>query len=266
MKVAVSSEGPEPELSVGRRFGVSPYFLIADLESGTFEAIQNPGSSGERGAGAQAVVLLLNLDVKVLLTGHCSPAIRHHLEANGVEVLSGLSGVVRDVVRRYRMGETGNREDEEVKTGLRMVSCGELRDAARRSWNQILSMLPMMAGVVLLVGLFNSFISRELIASIFSGNVILDTFWGACSGSLFVGNPINSYIIGGELLHQSVSLFAVTAFMITWITVGLVQLPAESAALGRGFAIRRNIACFLLAFPIAMATVFILAIWNGGPA
>jgi len=119
---------------------------------------------------------------------------------------------------------------------------------------------------VLLVGLFNSFVSRAFLKAAFSGHVGLDTFWGACAGSLLAGNPINSYIIGGGLWKQGVSLFAVTAFMLAWVTVGLVQLPAEIAALGRRFALRRNVACFLLAFPVAVATVWILAVWNGGPA
>ena len=268
MKVAIPSEDPDLESSVSRRFGTSRYFLIADLETGTFEVMRNPGSLGERAAGMQAVVLLLSQDVGALLTGYCSPAMRRHLKANGVEVFSGLSGVARDIMQQYRIGEIGRRKEEGIKTGLRMrmVFWGNLRDAARRSWNQVLSMLPILGGVVLLVGLFNSFVSRKLVASIFSGNVILDIFWGACAGSIFAGNPINSYIIGGELLRQGVGLFAVTALMLTWVTVGLVQLPAEMAALGRRFAILRNIACFLLAFPIAMATVLILAVVTGVPS
>jgi len=124
-------------------------------------------------------------------------------------------------------------------------------------------MLPILGGVVLLAGLFNSFVSKQLVASLFSGNAVLDTFWGACAGSVFTGNPINSYVIGGELLKHGVSLFAVTAFILTWVTVGLVQLPAEIAALGRRFAILRNVVCFVLAFPIALATVFILTLVTG---
>jgi hypothetical protein len=97
-----------------------------------------------------------------------------------------------------------------------------------------------------------------ILTSIFSGNVALDTLWGACFGSIFAGNPINSYIIGGELLKYGVSLFAVTAFIVTWVTVGLVQLPAEIAAFGKRFALLRNGLSFLLAIPVAIVTVLIL--------
>jgi len=267
MNVAISCEGPDPSSAVSRRFGVSPYFLIVDLETETIASVENPGVTAERGAGVQAVALLLNRDVGVLLTGYCSPAMRRQLENNGVEVFSGLACSAQDALQRYREGAMKNKDGEKAgQTWLQMaISGGNPREAARRSWKQVLSMFPIMIGVVLLVGLFNSFVSKAFLQAVFSGHVVFDTFWGASAGSILAGNPINSYIIGGELLKQGVSLFAVTAFILTWVTVGLVQLPAEIAALGRRFALRRNIACFLLVFPIAIATVLILAALNGGP-
>ena len=265
MRVAISSEGPDLGCSISRRFGVSPYSLVVDLESGTLEAVRNPGAAAQRAAGMQAVVQLLRQDVQVLFTGYCSPAARQHLEANGVQVHTGLSGIAGDILRRYKTGEIECRKEERIETESyrRVVTRDHLYGAAKRSWNQFLSMLPVLAGVVLLVGVFNSFIPKQLVASLFSGNAVFDTLWGACAGSVFTGNPINSYVIGGELLKQGVSLFAVTAFILAWVTVGLVQLPAEMAALGRRFAILRNLICFLLAFPIALATVFILTFVAG---
>lgn len=133
-----------------------------------------------------------------------------------------------------------------------------LVNAARSAARQFVTLLPILIGVVLLIGLFDVFVSRGLLTSIFSGNVALDTLWGACFGSIFAGNPINSYVIGGELLKYGVSLFAVTAFIVTWVTVGLVQLPAEIAAFGKRFALLRNGMSFLMAIPIAILTVLIL--------
>lgn len=103
-----------------------------------------------------------------------------------------------------------------------------------------------------------SYYSDRLLASIFSGNTFLDTLWGACFGSILAGNPINSYVIGGELLKYNISLFAVTALIVTWVTVGLVQLPAEIAALGKKFALLRNGLSFVLSIPIAIVTVLIV--------
>jgi len=136
--------------------------------------------------------------------------------------------------------------------------------AFRKSARQFANLLPLLAGVVLLIGLFNTFVSREVLSSVFSGDPALDTLRGAGFGSILAGNPINSYIIGGELLKDGVSLYAVTALVITWVTVGLVQLPAEMAALGRRFGLVRNGLCFALSIPIAILTVIILNLGGGG--
>ena len=130
--------------------------------------------------------------------------------------------------------------------------------ALRNSAKQFANILPIMIGVVLCIGLFNAFVSNESLASIFSGNALLDTLWGACFGSILAGNPINSYVIGRALLNHSISLFAVTAFIVTWVTVGLVQLPAEIASLGLRFALLRNALCLILAIPVAILTVVLL--------
>lgn len=262
MKVAISAEDPALESAMGSRFGISPYYVIVDLGTGEWEAVRNPGSSGKRGAGVEAIILVISKDVKVVLTGYCSPTARKHLETNGIAVSTGLSGTVEDALERYKKGEI--RKTQEVKVGVlnrwSFLNASNVTNALKRSVNQFAAMLPILVGVVLLIGLFSALVPREILASFFSGNAILDTLWGACFGSILAGNPINSYVIGGELLKQGVSLFAVTALIITWVTVGLVQLPAEMAALGRRFAILRNAICFILSIPIALIAVVILNI------
>jgi len=117
---------------------------------------------------------------------------------------------------------------------------------------------PVLLGVILLLGLFRTFISEQMIASVFTGNLIKDTLLGSIIGSISAGNPINSYVIGGELLKNHVSLFAVTAFIAAWVTVGIVQLPAEASILGKRFAISRNILSFILSIFVSIATVITL--------
>ncbi len=119
--------------------------------------------------------------------------------------------------------------------------------------------LPVILGVILLLGLFKTFVTGEMIQSIFTGGILLDTVVGAGIGSISAGNPITSYIIGGELLKDGVSLYAVTSFMIAWVTVGLVQLPVEATFLGRRFAILRNLISFVFACLVSIAAV--LTLW-----
>jgi predicted Fe-Mo cluster-binding NifX family protein len=260
MKIAISSEGTDLKAQVGHRFGGSPYLIIVDLGTGNFEAVPNPGSSGKHGAGVQTIVLAISKDAKVVLTGYCSPAARRHLEANGIEIFTGLSGTVGEVLESYKKGEIRKTEAATIENEpeKRVVDKAILIHAMKRSCNQFASMLPIFLGVVLLIGLLNTFVSRNFLAALFSGNPVLDTLLGAFFGSILAGNAINSYIIGGELLEYGISLFPVTALIITWVTVGFIQLPVEIAALGRRFALLRNGICFILSIPIAIITVFIV--------
>lgn len=122
------------------------------------------------------------------------------------------------------------------------------------------STLPLLLGVILLMGLFRTFVSKQTIHSVFTGELLRDTLIGAVIGSFLAGNPITSYIIGGELLKEGVSLFAVTAFIVTWVTVGIVQFPAEAAILGKRFALARNVLSFILAILVSIAVVITLRV------
>jgi uncharacterized membrane protein YraQ (UPF0718 family) len=118
--------------------------------------------------------------------------------------------------------------------------------------------LPVLLGVILLLGLFKTYVSPQLISLVFTGELFRDTLLGSVIGSVSAGNPITSYIIGGELLKEGVSLFAVTAFIAAWVTVGVIQLPAEASILGKRFALTRNGLSFIFAILVAIATVVTL--------
>jgi uncharacterized membrane protein YraQ (UPF0718 family) len=115
--------------------------------------------------------------------------------------------------------------------------------------------LPTLLGVVLLLGLFLTLVSKQFIASVFTGELLRDTAIGSAIGSIAAGNAVNSYIIGGELMKEGVSLFAITAFIVTWVTVAVTQFPAEVAFLGKRFAVIRNSLSFFLAILVSIASV-----------
>jgi len=258
MKIAVSSEGPDLEAKVADRFSTAKYLLIIDLDNGEYEAVPNPVTMRQQGAGIQAIVLAVSKGAKAVLTGYASPAVANQFKSSGIEILTGMTGTVRDAVEQYKKTSPLKVSETRTNSKTAMINKGILAHATRSAARQLVNLLPILIGVVLLIGLFNVFVSEELLTSIFSGNIVLDTLWGACFGSILAGNPINSYVIGGELLKYGVSLFAVTAFIVTWVTVGLVQLPAEIAAFGKRFALLRNGLSFLFAIPIALLTVVIL--------
>jgi len=126
--------------------------------------------------------------------------------------------------------------------------------------NNFWQSIPILIGVLLLIGLLNNLAGKNFYAKIFSQNVLADSFLGAIFGSIAAGNPITSYVVGGELLKEGVSLIAVTAFLLTWVTVGIVQLPAESLMLGKKFTWTRNALGFISAIIISFLAWIILKI------
>lgn len=137
-----------------------------------------------------------------------------------------------------------------------------IKQASIKALNSLKQVVPIILGVIMLVSLSIAIIPKSFYRDIFTGNQILDPLLGAIFGSIAMGNPIISYIIGGELLEQGVSLLAITAFVLAWVSVGVVQLPAESLMLGKKFAITRNVISFLIALIIAVLVVFTLSFFR----
>jgi uncharacterized membrane protein YraQ (UPF0718 family) len=117
-----------------------------------------------------------------------------------------------------------------------------------------LSMLPMLLGVIGLVGIMQVYVTPEMMASVFGKGILSDTLIGTFTGAISSGNPAISYLVGGELLEEGTSLYAVTAFILSWVTLGFVQLPAEATALGLRFALYRNLLSLIATIMIAIAT------------
>jgi hypothetical protein len=131
--------------------------------------------------------------------------------------------------------------------------------ALKKSLLNLKSSLPIMLGVLLLVGLVNQLFSNYY-TEIFNGSLFLDPLKGALAGSISFGIPITSFIVGGELLEQGVSLIAITAFILAWSTVGIAMLPLEISTLGKKFSIIRNSICFVFSVIIAILTVWTLSL------
>lgn len=134
-------------------------------------------------------------------------------------------------------------------------------NALKQTTKSLLMTLPVLFGVLFLIALFQTLIGPEKLILLFNGNLLLDSFIGAFVGSIFAGNPITSYILGGEFFDAGINIMAISSFIVAWVTVGIVQLPAEMLLLGKKFALLRNLLSFLSAILIGICTYFILLIW-----
>ena len=71
--------------------------------------------------------------------------------------------------------------------------------------------LPILMGVLMLLALADVLIPKQTYSRIFTKSWFLDPLIGAGLGSISGGNPLTSYIIGGELRQVGVSMLAITA-------------------------------------------------------
>ena len=104
-KICITSQGDNLDSGVDPRFGRCQFFIIANAETLEFEAIQNPNLDAMGGAGIQSGQLIINKDVKVVLTGNVGPNAFQTLKAAGIEVITGLSGSIREIIEKYNKGE-----------------------------------------------------------------------------------------------------------------------------------------------------------------
>lgn len=116
MKIAVTSTGPTLDDAVEARFGRCAYFLIIDPDNLEFEPIPNPNIALGGGAGIQSAQLMANKDVSIVLTGNCGPNAFQTFGAAGIQVITGVSGQVRQAVQQYKSGTLASASTPSVQS------------------------------------------------------------------------------------------------------------------------------------------------------
>ena len=105
MKIAISATGPTLEAEVDPRFGRCQHFIIADPETMQFEVLDNSSAMAAGGAGISAAQMIAGQGVKAVLTGNCGPNAYGVLSAAGIQVITGVSGTVKDAAQQYKEGK-----------------------------------------------------------------------------------------------------------------------------------------------------------------
>jgi len=114
MKICVTSQGDNLDAQVDPRFGRCPYFIIGDTDTSEFEAIQNPNINGMGGVGVQSGQVMSEKQVKAVLTGNVGPNAFQALQAGDIEVITGVSGKVKEAIEKYKKGEFKSTQDPSV--------------------------------------------------------------------------------------------------------------------------------------------------------
>ena len=105
MKVAISAIGPSLDAEVDPRFGRCQYIIVADPDTMEFEATENTNIMAGGGAGISTAQMVANMGVQVVLTGNCGPNAYQTLSAAGIQVITGVSGSVKEAIEGYKTGK-----------------------------------------------------------------------------------------------------------------------------------------------------------------
>ena len=105
MKICITAQGDKLDSQIDPRFGRCQYFIIVDIETLEFEAIQNPNIDAMGGAGVQSGQFVAEKQAKAVLTGNVGPNAFQTLQAGGLEVIVGVSGSVKEAIEKYKKGE-----------------------------------------------------------------------------------------------------------------------------------------------------------------
>ena len=103
-KICITSEGNSLNSNVDPRFGRCKYFIFVEMDSRDFESVLNPNIESMGGAGIQSGQFIADKGVKTVLTGNVGPNAFQTLQAAGVSVITGVSGIVEDAVQQYAAG------------------------------------------------------------------------------------------------------------------------------------------------------------------
>lgn len=120
MKICITSDGNNIDSKVDPRFGRCQYFIFIDTDSLAFEAVQNPNINSMGGAGIQSGQFVSEKHVKTVLTGNVGPNAFKTLQAAGVDIVTGVTGTVKEAIEKYKKGELKATKDPSVKAKFGM--------------------------------------------------------------------------------------------------------------------------------------------------
>ncbi len=105
MKVAISATGPSLDSEVDPRFGRCQYLIVADTDTMEFNGTENSNIMAGGGAGISTAQTVASLGAQVVLTGNCGPNAYQTLSAAGIQVITGISGSVKDAIDGFKAGK-----------------------------------------------------------------------------------------------------------------------------------------------------------------
>lgn len=135
----------------------------------------------------------------------------------------------------------------------------KLKDASKKSVKILVQNSIRIFAIFVIIAILEKFLSPQAVSQFllkFRGFVGIIA--GALTGAVMMGPAATSYPLGQYLLAHNASYSLVTAFLFTWVGIGIVALPLEFKFLGKKFTLLRNSFTFIAAILIALIMGVIL--------
>ncbi len=134
MKIAISATRSSLDAPMEEQFERCSCFVIADLGGVLHDSVHHPGRKRRPGPGVHMSSLLVDRGTSVVLTGRCEPKTLEQLESEGLWVITGCGGTVRQALERFTAelnglfscdsesaaddGKTGDDLDQYLRAGV----------------------------------------------------------------------------------------------------------------------------------------------------
>jgi uncharacterized membrane protein YraQ (UPF0718 family) len=136
---------------------------------------------------------------------------------------------------------------------LSRIDRAKTRQALQVAGRSLWMLLPLLFAVFGLVGLFQVFLTPDQVERVMgAANGWVALLVGGALGAVSIGPPLAAYPLAGSMLDAGAWAPAVAAFIVSWISVGMITLPFEAATFSLRFALLRNSINFCLALLIGL--------------
>jgi uncharacterized membrane protein YraQ (UPF0718 family) len=137
------------------------------------------------------------------------------------------------------------------------------KKALIKAWNSFKNILPLLLGVILLIGLMLSILDTKLISRIIGEKSgALGVLLASVVGSITLIPGFIAFPTAALLLEGGAGYIQIAAFVQTLMMVGIVTLPMEIKYFNKKVAILRNVISLVLSIGVAYSIGFILGIWR----
>ena len=105
MKVAVTSQGPDPGSLIYLRFDMARYFIVLDTDTGEFTVHDNTQNrAGTQAAAIRAAESVVHMGVDAVVTCTIGPEAFVALQEANVAVHVGATGSVYEAIEQFKAG------------------------------------------------------------------------------------------------------------------------------------------------------------------